>query len=520
MAARLRAVPDPVRCGLLAAALAVAYLVVAPPSADLAAQLYRAGLFKRQGFTLWDGNWYGGHHTPGYSVLFPPVAAALGPQLAGAVAMVVAAILFALLVRDHFGTVGRAGALWFATGTATVLLTGRLAFGFGVAFGLAAVLALERGRTVAGGALAALTSLASPVAGIFVVLAGGAAALATRERRGGGLAVAAGAAVPVLALALAFPEGGDEPFVPSAFIPLAAFCVLALVVLPRTERVLRTGAGLYALAGVAAFLLPTPVGGTVVRLGALVAGPLAACALWSGHRRLLALLVLPALWWQCLPAVHDVATASGDPSVRADYYRPLLAELDSRPGPPGRLEIPFTRQHWEAARVAPHVPLARGWERQLDRRDNGLFYRPGLTPAAYRSWLDALAVRWVAVPDARLDDSARAEVALIDRGLPYLRLVWRGAHWTLYSVRAPMPLASGAATATALGEDSFALRARRPGGTLVRVRFTPYWALAAGSGCVAPAGRWTLVQARRPGPIRVATRFAFGRIRADSARCR
>src|SRR5262249_38831948 len=50
----------------LAALLGGVYMVLAPPSADLAAQAYRSGL----GLVLWDGSWYGGHHMPGYSVLF------------------------------------------------------------------------------------------------------------------------------------------------------------------------------------------------------------------------------------------------------------------------------------------------------------------------------------------------------------------------------------------------------------------------------------------------------------------
>ncbi len=518
--ARIRTAPEPVLCAALAAALALIYLVVAPPSADLAAHVYRAGLFAREGFTLWDGNWYGGHHTPGYSLLFPPVAALLGPQAAAALAAVAAASLFAVLVRDHFGRYGHAGALWFAAGTVTVLLSGRLAFGLGIPFGLAAALALRRRRPIAAAGLAILTSLASPVAGAFVVLAGAATALAGPPRRGAAVAVGAAAAAPLVLLAVAFPEGGDEPFVTSAFLPLAVFCLIALAVLPRSEPVLLAGTALYALAGLAVFVLPTPVGGTVVRLGALVGGPLAACVLSRSHRRLLAVLAVPALVWQWSPAVSDVSSAAGDASVRAEYYRPLLARLGHRPSPAGRLEIPFTRQHWEAARVAPHLPLARGWERQLDRRVNRLFYRPGLTAQAYRAWLDELAVRWVAVPDARLDHSALAEVALIDRGLPYLRLAWRSDHWRLYAVRRPTSLAAGAATATALGADSFTLRASRPGRTLVRVRFTPYWALTTGRGCVAPAGPWTAVRALGPGRIRVAARFALGRVGARSPRCR
>ena len=41
---------------LLAAAIAAAYLVTSPSSADLAAQIYRAGLFQRAGWLLWDNS--------------------------------------------------------------------------------------------------------------------------------------------------------------------------------------------------------------------------------------------------------------------------------------------------------------------------------------------------------------------------------------------------------------------------------------------------------------------------------
>src|SRR5918912_2851325 len=87
----------------VAGALAVAYVVIAPPSADLAAQLYRVQLFERHGFTLWDNAWYGGHHMPGYSVLFPPLAALLGARVVGALSAVAAAWLFERLVDGFDG---------------------------------------------------------------------------------------------------------------------------------------------------------------------------------------------------------------------------------------------------------------------------------------------------------------------------------------------------------------------------------------------------------------------------------
>src|SRR5947209_6000151 len=104
---------------LLAALLAIVYVLVSPPSLDLAAHLLRAKLFSTQGFGVWNNWWYAGHHILGYSVLFPPAAAAITPQLAGALAAVGTAALFEPLAREHFGEDAWVGAAWFGLGTAS-----------------------------------------------------------------------------------------------------------------------------------------------------------------------------------------------------------------------------------------------------------------------------------------------------------------------------------------------------------------------------------------------------------------
>jgi hypothetical protein len=202
----------------IASAFAAAYLVWQPWSADLAAHVFRAELFQRDGFTLWNAEWYGGHHTLGYSVLFPPLAALLGPRLVGALAAVAAAALFAALAREHFGERSWVGASWFAVGTATMLLSGRIPFALGFAFGLGALFAYQRGRSRWAPALAVASALASPVAALFVALAGVALAVGERRREGLGLAVAALA--PVAVLVVLFPEGGDMPFVLTSYLPV------------------------------------------------------------------------------------------------------------------------------------------------------------------------------------------------------------------------------------------------------------------------------------------------------------
>ncbi len=144
--------PDWLPAVALSAALAAAMLAWDPQVGDLAAQVFRAELFQRAGMAIWNGSWYGGHYTLTYSVLFPPLAALVGPQAVGAAAVVSSSYLFDRLVRDRWGEDARWATLWFAAGVVTLLADGQLTFALGVAFGLAALRALQVGRGGRGGA--------------------------------------------------------------------------------------------------------------------------------------------------------------------------------------------------------------------------------------------------------------------------------------------------------------------------------------------------------------------------------
>jgi hypothetical protein len=383
---------------LAASALAAAaYVVAEPHTADLAAAVYRADL----GFETFNEKWYGGHHTPGYSVLVPPLAWLLGPWLVAALATVAAVELFRRLLDNPWATG------FFAANAVLSLYAGRVPFAVGVAVGLGALLAERKGHPRWAIALGLLTPLASPVAGVFLAFG----ALVWRKWW---LAVAGLA--PAVALAVAFPTGGSFPFEAGSFWPALAFALLTAALAPK--GMVRTGALLYAVALVAAFVLPTPMGGNAVRLGMLFLGP----ALVLVAPRHAAVLAVPLLVWTAIPAVRDLDAAAGDPSTRASYWTPV-ARL------PGPVEVVFTRNHWEAAHVAKHTPIARGWERQLDRERNALFYEGRLTPERYRRWLRSKGVRYVVLPDAELDYSARAEARLVAR---ILREVRRTRHLKVY----------------------------------------------------------------------------------------
>src|SRR4051794_40127335 len=205
----------------LSSALALALLIWSPPVGDLAAQVFRTELFQRAGLAIWNGSWYGGHYTLTYSLLFPPLAALLGPQLVGTLAVVASSYLFDRLVRDRWGEEARWATLWFAVGVVTLLADGQLTFALGVAIGLAALRCLQLGRGPLTILAAAACPLASPVAGAFLagVLLAGAADFRRRPR---GLAAGAGALALAVTLApnLAFPEGGHFPFVFSSFVAI------------------------------------------------------------------------------------------------------------------------------------------------------------------------------------------------------------------------------------------------------------------------------------------------------------
>jgi hypothetical protein len=568
----------PIPAWTLTAAFALLYVIVAPLSTDLAAAGYRSDEFSRAGFTLWDNGWYGGHHVLAYSVLAPALSALLSPQLLAALAMTAATALFASLIDGCFAArATRVASCWFALGAAAGLLSNRVPFELGVAVALAALLTAQatgsgriRSRPGAAAALvlAFASSLASPIAGAFLALAALAWALANGRsvrdgssvrastRRGPArrsapwlaLGIAAAALVPIALLAIAFPEGGSEPFVASAFYPVLALVLLVAVAIPPEQRLLRTGVLLYALALIGSYVVPSAVGGNADRLGALFAGPLLVCALaggagreTSGSMRLGVLRRRPRTWrspalialaplllyWQLRAPVSDYVSAASDPAAPSSYYAPLLAELQRLQigygATPARIEVVPTRNHMEARWVAERVAIARGWERQLDIARNSVLYGHGeqLDASRYRAWLSQNAISYVALADAPLDYSARAEARVIGAAPSYLHEVWRSSHWRLFAVRDATPLAQAPSKLTQLGSDSFTLRAPATGAYLVRVRFTPYWSIASGRGCVQRApGGWTELRVPSAESMHLTIGFALARVFGDGPRCR
>ena len=149
------------------------------------------------------------------------------------------------------------------------------------------------------------------------------------------------------------------------------------------------GAAVYLAVCVACVALHTPMGANVERYGVLLAGPLLLCALlrvrgaggppssWAS-----AALLGIGLWTVWGP-VRETAAVAGEASTSAPYYVPVERFVAGHGGSLVRIEVPFTRGHWEAAWLARRVSLARGWEKQLDERYDGVLLSGRLTAERY-----------------------------------------------------------------------------------------------------------------------------------------
>ena len=219
--------------------------------------------------------------------------------------------------------------------------------------------------------------------------------------------------------------------------------------------------------------------------------------------------------------VRETLAVAGSEATSPSYYAPVTRFLERHSQHEAiRVEVPLTRTHWETALLANNVSLARGWDKQLDERFDSVLLDEGLTATSYEAWLHREGVSYVALPDARPDPSSEGEAKLIQRGLPYLQKVYSNAHWRVYRVRGATPLASGPGRLTRLAYDSFKLHARHAGSFLVRVHYSPYWAVTQGAGCVAPGpGGWTRVTLDGPGSAVVGASFSLTRALEGGQAC-
>ena len=494
------------------AALSVLIVSVARWGPDWPAQEFRAWIAGHDGLSVWTIRWYGGSALPGYSVMYPLVTSAFSSAVVGAAAIGVVSCVAAtwtasLLAPPSSRARMIAFGLAVAFSVCENLLIGQVPFLLGAAFGVGAIASVAGSRHwVLSATLAGSASLASPLAGAFVLLVAPAVATAAGWRRTAPLA--AGVAGTVVALVVGG-AGGPFPCPWETFAGVAAFCGAVLAIAPRADRAIRVFACWYLVFAAVLFAVPNPIGGNEARLGKLIAMPLACYFLstqggWLRIRN--GLIALAALVWPTVAFVSSLTLGATDPAGQPAFYTGLMRYLSHEPQT-GRLEIPFTAGHWESYFVARSYPIARGWERQSDLEYNQVLYRP-LTAALYRAWLTDNAISLVALPRAPLDYGGSFEARLLQHPPGYLIPVWHDQNWQVWKVARPTAMVTGAARLVDEDASSLTLRFATAGVAVVRIHASPLWTAQAPGACVgATKGNWLLVRSGHAGTVDISARI-------------
>ena len=474
---------------------------------DASAHLYRALLVKRDA-VLWDNFWYGGDYPlVSYSLLVYLPQQLIGPATLALVSVVASAALFALIVVGRWGGQAAWGARAFGLLALGPLFTGGYAYAVGAAAMLACLLALQRHRHVVGGVLGALTLGLSPLAFVFLALV--LAAVWLEHRRLDPRTFVVGAWLGALVLVQAaigwlFPSEGVYPFLIGHLLAVVAVSILgvALARRGRATHLIMWLCVCWAVGALLLYAIPTPVGDNLARLRYFVFPVLVVAAgVQSWRPRLLVAVALAASFsYGALPDLYDAATRSDARPTQSAFWDPAVGFLRDHQSPDYRVEVVQTAGRWEAYWIPRSgFALVRGWFRQVDLVDNPVLYRKSITPQEYQDWLRSRAVRYVLLPDTKLDtDGAGAEARLLRSGTSGLEVVARRGAWTIYELPDPTPLMTGpgAARITAQGHAELAGTVSAPGLYTLRVRWMPYWTLSGVADCVQPGPEGqTLVRA-------------------------
>jgi len=483
------------------------YLILVPPVPDFAAQATRAAIFDKLGSVSWWPGWYGGLELPTYSVIAPGIMGTIGVATTGALASALCMWVAHQLLRGSARP--RAASIVFAASVLLNLFGGRITFLVGLAAAMLAVLALARRHPWLAGLATIVSVLGSPLAGLFTGIVAAAVLLTDPTRRREALVTGAATGASLGTLALLFHSPGVMGSPPGQMF--LALLGLALVTIACREPTIRAGAAIVAIGLVACMLVPNSVGLNLTRMVWLLAAPL---IVGYGHRpdRHVVALTGLALIFPAVDVTWQLAEADS-PSAKESYYQPLLAELNQRMYTGAtvgqRVEVVEPQSKGGAWHIGESIPVARGWERQVDVVDNPIFYDDGaLDAASYRQWLDQLAVAYVAVPHTKLDFASEDEAELIKGGLPYLAQVWHNDDWKLYRVLDAAPLARNAQVVSVHG-NQVRLQVTRPGPVPIQIRWSDHLVVLDGSklvslgirarGCLSEDGEWTLLHARTAG---------------------
>lgn len=481
---------------------------------DLAAQDTWARFAAEHGDSAYGLFWFGGLHTANYSLLSPYLMGFFGVRTIAVASGLAAGWLAAVLFVRSGIRRPLAPALMAAFGLWVDVAAGRVTFALGVAFALAAgVLLVGERRSALAAGYAVLATMSSPVAGLFLVVAGAAHGLVRDGRRAAALTLPPFVVVGVTTLL--FPFDGEQPMAAGRIWWPALLGLAVAGCAPRGWRVVRLGGAVYAAGVVLTYVVPSPIGSNVERLALLFAPAVLLAGLLCTERSAryrrggLALALAGSLVW--LGSGTPLSFLKGSdtvPAWAADTHG-LVRALDRLDADRTRVEVVPAHDHRDAAVLSPYVNMARGWNTQLDMERGRLFYDGSLSATSYRRWLDRWAVGYVAVSDAEPDRYGAAEADLVRGGPAWLKPVWSDRHWRLYRVRDAVPLVSAPAEVVSASAAYLVVHIPRPGSVTVRIAYSP-WLHADNGGCLRRQGEFTRLTVDEPGFYQLSSEYDTG----------
>jgi hypothetical protein len=472
------------------------FFTFANSGGDLAAQDAWAEFVGRHPDSAYNLAWYGGMHPVSYSMVSPYLMSVLGVRTTMMISGTLSAgLLTMILIRSR----SVKNPLWASLAGVFAFLcnaaSGRVTFGLGTVFALGAVAVVfcwphkwrykRWAKALCAAPLAALATMSSPVAGLFVGLV--AVALFLQKRRPGAWALGITPTLVVAVSAWLFPFSGTQPMEFASVILPFLCSVVVFVVVPKNWTTVRLTSAVYALSVLGVWLVSSQIGSNITRLAMLFAGVALIAALpftvpRSRNWYLTVVTFAGFTFWIGFKAVDDVVHTTPAASW-ARELAPLVNELQDVGAEKGRVEVVPAASHREASALAPYVNLARGWNRQADMERNPLFYDDTLNSANYHEWLQRWSVHFVVLPKGEPDgDGGERERELVQRGMPYLKQIWGDANWQLFKVTDPTPLADPPAVVDRAEQGELTIEVKKPGRVLIRVPYSPWLGLVDAKG--------------------------------------
>lgn len=482
---------------LLSGVLHVAwFFTFANSGGDLAAQDAWAEFVGRHPDSAYNLAWYGGMHPVSYSVVSPYLMSVLGVRTTMMIAGTISAgLLTMILIRSR----SVKNPLWASLAGVFALLcnaaSGRVTYGLGLVFGLGAVAVVfcwpyrwrykRWAKALCAAPLAALATMSSPVAGLFVGLV--AVALFLQKRRPGAWALGLAPAAVVAVSAWLFPFSGTQPMLFGSMILPLISGVLVYFLVPREWTTVRITAAVYSIGVILVWLVSSQIGSNIKPAGDAVRGrgPDRRAAVRgaavpqvvrhrAGLRRLQRLdrLQVDRRRRQHRPGRVLVARARAAGQRTPDRGR----RARPRRGRPGR--VPHRGLRARAVRQpGPRLePPGRHGAQPL-------FYDDTLNSANYHEWLQRWAVHYVVLPKDKLDgDGGERERALVQRGMPYLKQVWGDTNWQLFQVTDPTPLAEPNSVVDRAEQGELTIEVRKKGRILIRIPYSPWLSIVDAKG--------------------------------------